>query len=586
MEENKTLTSFSKWKPIEIMLAVLFLIAPFYYHSNIGGEGFRIPNNITVWMVASTIIYYSIYLVLRRPSFVLPKYFSYFAAFPVLISLSGFVTGVEQPLVWLCRLLFIWGGLAFFFSLFQHGLKQEHFDRVLFVIVVSALFQVIVGLAQLVLQAETPQWLPRSVNGLPDGMFQQINNQITYQVTAIVIAIYLITRPILINGKQWVRWLCIIFVAGSSLLVSTSGSRIGILSLTLSLLIIIPALWQRFKADRWLSLFVFFALLLGSFSGMIQGESSDKVVDKTIAIQSGYSGSARLGIYGLSFDLIKKQPVFGYGIGSFPRVWQFAKPKFYEEHPDAVLPIQFASHPHNETIFWLFEGGVIALLGLVGLLLGTILTLKQVGWKKGCAYLAMLLPIGLHTQVELPFYVSSIHWFMFLVLLSMFSFQTVVNKTRIMTVSLTKLSNVMLIIIFMMMMASFTHTLRSQWDFVLFYQGKSLDNPFPYALNNPYLSDQARWIDMNTILNSSLQYDDSGNLETQKNIITNVNAYIKWGEQRLVHKPTLKLYNQLARAYLYLGDKVKFCSVIKQAYLLYPSNEQFTKAIVEQCEVT
>lgn len=119
MEEIKTSVSFTKWKPIEIMLAVLFLIAPFYYHPNIGGEGLRIPNNITVWMVGTTIIWYSVYRILNRPTFILPKYFAYIALFPISITLSGFIAGVEQPLIWLFRLLFIWGGLFSFFPYFS-----------------------------------------------------------------------------------------------------------------------------------------------------------------------------------------------------------------------------------------------------------------------------------------------------------------------------------------------------------------------------------------------------------------------------------------------------------------------------------
>ncbi|MDO7597933.1 MAG: hypothetical protein MUR51_09710, partial [Pseudomonadota bacterium] len=183
-------TTFKRWKPIEIMLAVLFLIAPFYYHPNIGGEGLRIPNNITVWMMATIIIGYSLHLVLKRPTFVIPKYFLYIAAFPILITLSGFVTGVEQPLTWLFRLLFIWGGLAFFFSLFQHKLKQGRLDRILVIIVISALLQGLVGVAQIWLQADMPFWLPKSPNGVASGLFQQINNQATYQVTAIMIVAY------------------------------------------------------------------------------------------------------------------------------------------------------------------------------------------------------------------------------------------------------------------------------------------------------------------------------------------------------------------------------------------------------------
>ena len=581
MEETKTSTSFTKWKPIEVMLAVLFLIAPFYFHPNIGGEGLRIPNNITVWMVATIIIWYSLYLVLKRPTFVLPQYFSYIAAFPILITLSGFVTGVEQPLTWLFRLLFIWGGLAFFFRLFQYGLKQGRLDRILFVIVVSALLQGLVGLAQIWLQTDMPFWLPKSVDGVPSGLFQQINNQATYQVTAIMIAVYLITRPFIIYSRLWLKSVLVLTVVCAAFLVAISGSRIGSLTLFLGLVIVIPALWQRFKINKRLSLVLFVAVVIGVTIGF--NTSSDRMLDKTLAMQSGYSGSARLGIYAVSLDLIKKQPLFGYGIGSFPRVWQFAKPDFYQSHPDAVLPDQFATHPHNETIFWLIEGGMVAVFGLAVMLFGVVLALKSLGWKKGSVSVAMLLPIGLHTQVELPFYASSNHWFTFVVLIAVLSSHKVVTKTRIMTISLTRLSRVALILLILVILASFIHTLRAQWDFSSFYKGEQLNNPFPYAFKNPYLSDAARWIDMNTILNSSLQQNVDGDLDRQRQVEVNVNAYVNWGEQRLLNKPNIQLYNQLAGAYFYLGDKSNFCSVINRGLALYPNNEPFQRAAFEQC---
>ena len=77
-------TPFTKWKPIEIMLALLFLVAPFYYHPNIGGTGLRLPNNIIVWVVANLIACYSLYLIAARAKLNLPRYFIYIIAFPVL----------------------------------------------------------------------------------------------------------------------------------------------------------------------------------------------------------------------------------------------------------------------------------------------------------------------------------------------------------------------------------------------------------------------------------------------------------------------------------------------------------------------
>jgi O-antigen ligase len=573
MEQKKSSTIFTKWKPIEVMLAVLFLIAPFYYHPNIGGEGLRIPNNITVWMVAAIIIWYSIHLVLKRPTFVLPKYFAYIAAFPILITLSGFVTGVEQPLKWLFRLLFIWGGLALFFSLFQHKLKQGRLDRILFVIVVSALLQGLVGLAQIWLQVDTPFWLPKSPNGVgvPSGLFQQINNQATYQVTAIIIAVYLTTRPFIKHSAVWVKVLLVVTVACAAFLIAISGSRIGILTLILALVIITPALWQRFESNKRLSLALFVALIVGGMIGL--NTTSNKVIDKTVAMQSGYSGSARLGIYSISLDLIKQQPLFGHGIGSFPRVWQYAKPDFYQTHPDGVRLNKFVSHPHNEALFWLVEGGLIAGVGLFVVLLAVILALTKIGWQRSGAYAAMLLPIGLHTQVELPFYTSVVHWILFVLLLSILFQRLTIQRPLSMSTMAKKTVGYASSVLALIVLVFFAQTIRAQFDFFDFYHSPLSEQvSFKHAYANPYLRTEAQWIDMSSILYSSIE----------QGLDDNVEAYVKWGEKLLLERPDVALYQKLADGYSYLGKRDEFCSTINRGLEIYPDYQQFQLAR-EQC---
>lgn len=573
-------TTFKKWKPIEIMLAVLFLVAPFYYHPNIGGEGLRIPNNITVWMMATIVIAYSLHLVLKRPTFVLPKYFVYIAAFPILITLSGFVTGVEQPMQWLFRLLFIWGGLAFFFSLFQHGLKQGRLDRILLIIVISALLQGLVGIAQIWLQADMPFWLPKSPRGEPSGLFQQINNQATYQVTAIMIAAYLITRPLVTHGSKWQQVIIIITVACAAFLIGILGSRIGVLTLILGLLILIPALWQRLKHNKSLASFLFLALVIGGTIGVTAGNTggatgsiginsgSGKMIDKTVNMQAGYNGSARLGIYTIALDLIKQQPLFGHGIGSFGPDFQYARPEFYKAHPNAALPKRYVSHPHNETLFWLVEGGLIAGVVLLAVFIGVIMALKGLGLQRGGAYVAMLLPIVLHTQVELPFYVSTLHWLVFICFLAVINQSAVSNKIKSITVAFARLSTIMLASMSIVIFVFFVHTMRANWDFVAFYKGEQNDKPLPYAYKNPYLSEQARWRDLNQLLSSSIKYRQKENVE----------YYVKWGEKLLLAKPDVDLYEKLVDAYQFLGNKQAYCATADKGLALYPQAEQLKLA--------
>ena len=569
MEEKKISTSFTKWKPIEIMLAVLFLIAPFYYHPNIGGEGLRIPNNITVWIVATTVIWYSVYRVLKSPTVVLPQQFAYFAAFPILVTLSGFLAGVDQPLVWLFRLLYVWGGLAFFFSLFQHGLKQGRIDRLLFIIVLSALMHSLAGIAQIWLASEVPFWLPISRSGAPSGFFQQINNQAIYQVTAMMIAGYLTTRPLIIHGVKWMMIIIVLMMANASFIVITSNSTIGILTLIVGSILLLPILWQRFNRNKRLFICTLVALIIGSSAGLkVKNDNRmDEtvalqtgyagVIDKTKAMQSGYSGSARLGIYSISIDLIKQKPLFGHGIGSFPSVWQYAKPDFYQSHPSAALPYELVGHPHNEIIFWLVEGGIITAIGLIAAIIGSLLALTRLGWQRGMAYLAMLIPIVLHIQIELPFYTSVTHWFLFLMFLfgiSNHKLITCKNKSSVVMNTFLKGLNVTA---FSLSSLFLMHTILSSIDFM---NTKTDKNPLQYAKSNPYFRSDIEWINMGSLMYSSMASNNLESVHYAANLV----------EKYALHKPSRHVFYVLLDAYEYLRLKDRYCDIANKHQAMYP----------------
>lgn len=345
----------------------------------------------------------------------IPRYFILIAAFPILVTFSGFVAGVEQPISWFFRLLCIWAGLGFIFSLFQSGLSQGRVDRVLFIILISALIQGLVGIAQLWLTTDMPFFLPSSSSGRPYGLFQQINNQASYQATALIISAYLIARPYIFTRGYLKKIIILITILVASYVLTVSNSRIGVLTVFLGLLLIISAFWRNYAKNKKQALAAIVMIVVGF--GLGQKEANNLIIDKTVALQSGYSGSARLSIYSVSLDLVKQEPIFGHGIGSFGRVFQYQLPTFYSKNPDAILPYEYVAHPHNEIFLWLVEGGIVAGLGLLCIVAWLVLILSKLGWHRGGAYVAMLFPITAHTLAELPLYQSALHWFLLLFLL-------------------------------------------------------------------------------------------------------------------------------------------------------------------------
>jgi len=553
---------FSRWSPAEIMLAVLFLLAPLYYHPNLGGEGLRLPNNSTIWLVAIVFMAYSLNKVIKSETFQLPQYFVFIAAFPVLVIFSGFLSGVEQPLKWLFRVLYIIGGFAFFFSLFQHKLKQGRWDRVLIIIALSGLVHAGVGILQIWLKAEMPYLLPKSLEGIPSGLFQQINNQVTFLVTSIALSFYLASRPILFKRQRWLQLLIVVMVMAASFIVGFSGSRIGFLTLAIAIPILLSVRRKQLKRNKLFSTLLV-VVLLGSFTaGMIP--SGGRAVDKTVAMQSGYSGSARLGIYDISFHLLKQEPLFGHGIGSFPRVFQYQRPDFYTEHPDGKLPVQMVSHPHNELFQWMVEGGVTALFGIAFVLIGVILALSKCGASRGWSYVALLVPVSLHTQVELPLYMSALHWLILLVLMSMPFVHLSKPLTNGMTIYAQKLSAITVLSFSLIFVVFISHTMIANRDFPEYYKDPYNDKRLSVALVNPYLREQAQWMDMTTILYASIE----------QGLDHNVEQYISWGKSIMATNPNPELFILMAKAYKYLGQNESYCEDVSLGFAMYPTEQR------------
>lgn len=554
---------------------VLMLVGSLYFHANIGGSGFRIPNNILVWLFASLIACWGLYHAAKNRSIVLPQYFIYVAAFPILALFSGIVAGVAIPTDWFLRLFFIWGGLLFLFALFQFNLSQRQIDQILFFTVIASLFHALIGTTQIFLGVDVPGWLPVNPSSMPTGTFQQINNQASFQVTAMLLAFWLMTRPGVRYGKNWQCWVLIISVAFNSFIISFSGSRVAILGLLMALPLLLISRWHFIRQDksRWLLIIMMMAVVTTAANSLEHNRGLDLVAEKAVAANAGYSGEARLGIYSITFDLIKQQPVFGHGIGSFVEAWQLAKPDFYVQHPEATLPNQRVSHPHNELIFWLVEGGIMAGIGLLSVLIGTLIALAQLPYRRRYAYAALLLPIALHTQVELPFYISSLHWFVFLFLLFLLFRPLARTHINVLSTAANKLVKLVAATGLITSSLFLSHTMAANLEFRDYIQQKADPvEPFETAMQNPYFKSLATHITMTLLFERSRQYGLEKNLA----------LYAEWIEQELVHNPHSNYFKLAIRARLSLNEDKKSCQLTKKAQAIYPDDKTFNE-ILSQC---
>jgi len=552
--------------PSFISLVFLFLIAPFYLHPNIGGLGFGIPINSAEWLVALIFICIATLRSMQQQKIQYHQGFIYCLILPLTLIFIGMASDVPMPVVWFFRQLYILGGFAFLWALFQLELTTKQTEQLLYSIVIATFFHSLIGLCQLWHVFFPNIWIARQLD-VPIGVFQQVNVQATYLSTGLLVILYLISRPSF-NTARFVTQFFFIVTFGLGLyVVLSTGSRVGLLSLVSgAILLFLSRRKQLLRNKKILACLVIVASL-----STIAGQSGfSRTLDKTHKMTEGEYASARQTMYAIGLNLIKDKPIFGYGIGSFPRVWVEQKAEFLAQHPDAAITSATTSHPHNEILFWFIEGGLIAVAGLVVILVVVCRAIYQCGFSRGGAYMAMLFPITLHTQVELPFYISSVHWFLWLFLIYLvFRHQLKTVPLKISKMALTSLQ-AFILVLGLAGSAMLIHIEKAERE--IFKYMYATGGNLQFALHDFYFNRFAEKLLMQSLLYQSIEHHDTSKIP----------LFIDWAEKAIKQNPELGMFIMLSDAYGFIGNKARQCQVAKKGTAIYPPNERLQKT-AKQC---
>ncbi len=583
-------------------LLLLLLIAPLYNQVNIGTSGLNLTYNISAWIVASWMLAAGLLLITTSHYFFYPQGWIYFVLFPFIVITNILWIEIDLSVIWFFRLLFILGGLMFLFALFQFSARQVQLDRALYVITLSMVCQALLGalqiadadiIRQLVLEqgtasTETAQAISDEItiaisNIVPSGNFQQINVQASFLVTGLMATFYLISRPVFRSSNKISQAIVVVSVALAIYIVSASGSRIGLLSLTLGMPILLWSRHHQLCHHKKLLVVLFIVSCVSVVAGW-SAWSDRKAIQKANSVQrdrvAGVTPKeypvSRVDIYMIGLELIAKQPIYGYGVGGFLKAWNEQMADFARRYPEGRLPVDSPIlHPHNEILFWAIEGGLLTVIGLLAVVVGIILALKRCGWQRGGAYLAMLLPISLHTQVELPFYHSAVHWFLWLFLV----YLVLRHQTSIINIKITPAAIWLLRIAALMIGSTTTvfmlNTARAQTDLYRFlYEQEKAQQPYlQYALNNLYLKSEAERIAMRTNLYAYIEQNNRQEVE----------KFEKWARNYIITNPRMKIYEDLISASVFLRPDGKGCDYITAGLAMYPYNKHLKKAYAIRC---
>tara|TARA_R110002167_G_scaffold6193_1_gene28165 strand:+ start:19836 stop:21623 length:1788 start_codon:yes stop_codon:yes gene_type:complete len=567
-----------------ILFSLLFLVAPLYYQDNPGGEGLFLPFNNVVWIAASFLIALGLLKVSFSRVIAIPKMTAAILFFLTVTTLVGAIGTVSTPTSWLFRSLSIWGGMLLFFACAQFQITPRQRENLLYLLLGSSSIQALYCLVHLLALSSPPGWMSQSV-GIPRGIFQQQNLAASYIATGLLIGLFLTTLPSYRQRHWLIKSFVLASIGLSSLIIITSGSRTGLIAAAAGIVLMLTARHRQLfkRGGRSLALLLL-ALVIGSGLGF-QMESQTGGIQAGLAKLNQTSQSSndptrndvRIMMYDSSWELFLEKPIFGYGIGQFQPVWHDKKAQYLADHPYAAILVPRLSHPHNELLYWAVEGGLVALSGILVLGLAFLKVCAGLGWQRGGAYLVLLLPITLHTQVELPFYISQLHWLIFIVLIAIVAS----HRVKRLAIPLSQMARATLLglSITLPVLATifFTHSLisnRTILDYIV-HPAKDI-RKLDYPSHNIYFNQQAEFMRMQTLVQYGLKQND----------IELLKSYIPWAQAALKQTPDVTLFAALSFALHKIGEQQQSYAMLRRGLAIYPTTPLMlsTKATLQQMD--
>ena len=503
---------------------------------HVGGYGLYLPFNIIGWMFISILIGLGLFQVSRTQRLIYSNLFIYCLIGSALLLLPFFYSNNVHSDLAVMRMLGLGGGLLLYLSFQQFEFKKEEKIRFLYVILGSVIIQILLRSFSLF----DPEF----------GVMAQKNVFATFLATGTAIALFL-----LVNEKDGfnniIKQILVFSIPFLSCIhIYYLQSRTGYLSLIIGVGFIL-----LFGDRRNKNLLIGIGLL---FIGLVAGSITKR---ETIAkSEKQYSGNTRLATYQLTFEMIKDNPVLGVGYGNFLSAFRSHYAKRKKDDPSIeTIGNNNMDHPHNEILYWTVEGGIIPLIGLLIIAGAFLIMIWRTNQKSSMAMLGLSLPIFIHTQLELPFYISLIHWFLFIFIIYMIDSE--ISRQFEINIELLSLFRILSLSIPIIITVYMTTTLITASSITRFERTGYRDPALLVSIGNPHA-----WQKKYETLIMKLNL----NIAKKTNDLDKLNDYINWAEQYVEHSPYLFIYYDLATAYEAIGNGEKAWEIYRYAQYLYP----------------
>ena len=544
---NKIIPDLNPKNLFKAIFTLYMLVGMHFNMEHVGGYGLYLPFNIIGWMFVSLLIGLGFWQIGKSGKISFSQFHCLCWIGFGLMCLPLLYPNNEYADFAVMRLLGLSGGLLLYLSFQQYQFTRKECYWFLYVILGSVLIQIFLSVSGPLLS--TVNFLGITLDP-PFGALAQKNIIATFFATGTVISLFLLLNDqsaIHSNFKQGI-------IFSVPFLVCTQfhslQSRTGVLALAFGIgFILVFGFQKNKKVFLWLG-----SVLIGLLIGFKTPYESrpEKALD--------YSENTRMVTYQLTIELIKNNPLFGVGYGNFLSAFRLHYAQRKQEEPSLkTIGNSNMDHPHNETMFWMVEGGIIPLTGLLIIAGGFLIMLWKVKKKEAWAIAGLITPILIHTQLELPFYLSLVHWFIFIFLLYCIDEEYGIwYEAKIRLTVFIRIIAILLPIIIISYMATTLQTARA----ITRFERTGFSKPsllvsvkYPHAWQKKYET-----LVMKLDLGIAKQTKDYKKLKD----------YIDWAEGYVKHSPYLFIYYDLATAYQAMGDKEKAWEIYRYAQYLYP----------------
>ena len=519
-----------------ITLGLYTLLGMHFFMHNQGGAGLYLPFNMVSWAFIAVLISLGIWhlTVVRQLTFSRTQLW-YLTGFVILLlpflnPQAGWNTQAEP------RFLAIAAGLLLFFALSQFQFTEKQRHDLLYLLLGAVAIEAVYGLVQFFLLKDG-NWLGYNVKiNRPYGIFQKDSVFSSFLAAGLAITFYLQRWDKNVLTSRWRQSLLSLILVATPLLLIQIQSRAGIYGAILAVLIMLPVLWSYNRRIFWWSVTLLGISLAVGFFIYTSARTAD-----SYALTSGY----RKLYWSHVLSMLPQSPWLGHGYGSFE--YTFLHDFYAPEHitPGMRLMEENLDHPHNEVLFWLHEGGVVAVLGLAVIAVGYIRSvLKCTGWAKRLSLLALVLPLLFHSMVEYPFYHSVAHFFLFIVSLWLADAES--GQQKVYACQYWFLARVVAIIIPLIVVPFMLTGLQAAYVLTKYDRAKDKNPQMLEQIINPL-----PWMMMYEFQMRSVQLTFSAAMHDKAGL----ESYVDWAKQFLHNTPRSIVYARLVYALQQLNDK-------------------------------